>query len=80
MYRGGVVLAPLARVRGLEFDAVLIWDASRRMYPDTPEAGRRIYIAHPRPAAGRSAGEFRPGGSHESVGVGLAIAGTVPAH
>ncbi len=45
VYRGGLVLAPLARVRGLEFDAVLIWDASLRAYPDTPEAGRRLYTA-----------------------------------
>lgn len=45
VYRGGVVLAPLARLRGLEFDAVLIWDASGRAYPDTPEAGRRMYTA-----------------------------------
>lgn len=45
VYRGGVVLAPLARVRGLEFDTVLIWEASRRAYPDTPVAGRRLYTA-----------------------------------
>ncbi len=45
VYRGGLVLAPLALLRGLEFDAVLIWDASARTYPGTPAAGRRVYTA-----------------------------------
>lgn len=43
VYRGGLVMAPLALLRGLEFDAVLIWDASRRTYPAAPAAGRRLY-------------------------------------
>jgi len=44
-YRGGLVLAPLSAVRGLEFDAVLIWDACAQTYPHTAEAGRRLYTA-----------------------------------
>jgi hypothetical protein len=45
IYRGGLVVAPLSLVRGLEFEAVLLWDASAGTYPDTPLAGRRVYTA-----------------------------------
>lgn len=66
VYRS-LVLAPLARVRGLELDAVLISAASRRFYPETPHAGRHPYIAPPRPPAGGGPREAGPRRSHESM-------------
>lgn len=44
-YSGGVVLATLDMVRGLEFDAVLILDVTETYYPDTPAAARTLYTS-----------------------------------
>ena len=44
-YTGGVVLATLDMVRGLEFDAVIILDVTETYYPDTPAAARTLYTS-----------------------------------
>lgn len=44
-YRGGVVLATLDMVRGLEFDGVLMLDVDAHHYPDTPAAARTLYTS-----------------------------------
>lgn len=41
----GVVLMSLRLAKGLEFDQVIIPDASTETYPDTPLARRRLYTA-----------------------------------
>ena len=41
----GVVLMSLRLAKGLEFDQVIIPDASAETYPDTPLARRRLYTA-----------------------------------
>lgn len=41
----GVVLMSLRLAKGLEFDQVIIPDASAKAYPDTPLARRRLYTA-----------------------------------
>ena len=41
----GVVLMSLRLAKGLEFDHVIIPDASTETYPDTPLARRRLYTA-----------------------------------
>ena len=41
----GVVIMTLAMAKGLEFDHVIIPDASATVYPDTPLARRRLYTA-----------------------------------
>ena len=41
----GVVLMSLRLAKGLEFDHVIIPDASAETYPDTPLARRRLYTA-----------------------------------
>ena len=41
----GVVLTDVALAKGLEFDHVIIADAQRGAYPDTPLARRRLYTA-----------------------------------
>ena len=41
----GVVLMSLRLAKGLEFDQVIIPDASAKAYPDTPLARRRLYPA-----------------------------------
>ena len=41
----GVVLMSLRLAKGLEFDQVIIPDASAEAYPDTPLARRRLYTA-----------------------------------
>lgn len=41
----GVVLLSLRLAKGLEFDQVIIPDASAETYPDTPLARRRLYTA-----------------------------------
>lgn len=42
---GGVVVLPLALAKGLEFDSVVIADASPRVFPATDLARRRLYTA-----------------------------------
>ena len=44
-YRGGMVLATLDMVRGLEFDGVLILDVNDVHYPNTPSAARALYTS-----------------------------------
>jgi len=45
-YRGGVVVLPVALTKGMEFDAVLLLNASQRMYDSrVPYDGRLLYIA-----------------------------------
>ncbi|NMP22034.1 AAA family ATPase [Sulfobacillus harzensis] len=44
-YGGGVVLATLDMVRGLEFDAVLILDVTDAYYPNTSAAARTLYTS-----------------------------------
>ena len=41
----GVVLMSLRLAKGLEFDHVVIPDASAETYPDTPLSRRRLYTA-----------------------------------
>ena len=46
----GVDLTDVASVKGLEFDYVVVPDASARAYPDDPEARRRLHVAVTRAA------------------------------
>lgn len=41
----GVILLELGLAKGLEFDHVVVCDAQREVYPDTPLARRRLYTA-----------------------------------
>jgi DNA helicase IV len=49
-FRPGVDVTDVASVKGLEFDYVVIPDASLRAYPDTDEARRRLHVAVTRAA------------------------------
>ncbi len=49
-FRPGVDVTDVASVKGLEFDYVVIPDASARAYPDEPEARRRLHVAVTRAA------------------------------
>ncbi len=49
-FRPGVDVTDVASVKGLEFDYVIIPDASARAYPDEPEARRRLHVAVTRTA------------------------------
>jgi DNA helicase-2/ATP-dependent DNA helicase PcrA len=49
-FRPGVDVTDVASVKGLEFDYVVIPDASARAYPDEPEARRRLHVAVTRTA------------------------------
>jgi DNA helicase-2/ATP-dependent DNA helicase PcrA len=49
-FRPGVDVTDVASVKGLEFDYVVIPDASIRAYPDEPEARRRLHVAVTRAA------------------------------
>lgn len=46
---GGVLIAPAFAVKGLEFDGVIIADASEEAYPDTDLEARLLYVALTRP-------------------------------
>ena len=48
----GVNVTCVAEVKGLEFDHVLIPDASPSAYPDTPESRRALYVAVTRAVSG----------------------------
>ncbi len=48
-YSGGVVAAPATGVKGLEFDCVIIADASNKAYPNAPLDGRLLYVSMTRP-------------------------------
>ena len=41
----GIEIAPVASVKGLEFDYVVILEASAQFYPDRPEARRLLHVA-----------------------------------
>lgn len=43
-FRNGVALAMAGGVKGLEFDAVILFDAGAAAFPDTPEAERVLYV------------------------------------
>jgi DNA helicase IV len=45
-----VDVTDVASVKGLEFDYVVVPDASLRAYPDTDEARRRLHVAVTRAA------------------------------
>ena len=45
LFRSGVNVTELDQVKGLEFDYVIVPDASPGTYPDTPEAHRALYVA-----------------------------------
>jgi DNA helicase IV len=49
-FRPGVDLTDVASVKGLEFDYVVVPDASARAYPDSDEARRRLHVAVTRAA------------------------------
>jgi DNA helicase IV len=49
-FRPGVDVTDVASVKGLEFDYVVVPDASVRAYPDTDEARRRLHVAVTRAA------------------------------
>jgi DNA helicase-2/ATP-dependent DNA helicase PcrA len=44
-FEPGVVVTSVAEAQGLEFDIVVIPDASSTSYPDTPTARRALYVA-----------------------------------
>ena len=45
LFRSGVNVTHLDEVKGLEFDYVIVPDASAATYPNTPEARRALYVA-----------------------------------
>jgi len=45
LFRSGINVTHLDQVKGLEFDHVIVPDASPNTYPDTPEARRALYVA-----------------------------------
>jgi len=49
-FRPGVDLTDVANVKGLEFDYVVVPDASARAYPDSEDARRRLHVAVTRAA------------------------------
>ncbi len=48
-FEGGVLVMPAALVKGLEFDCVLVADASAQEYPDEPFFCRLLYVLCTRP-------------------------------
>jgi DNA helicase-2/ATP-dependent DNA helicase PcrA len=47
-FRPGVDVVEVSQVKGLEFDYVVIPDATPNAYPDTPEARRLLHVASTR--------------------------------
>lgn len=45
LYEGGVVVTPVAAVKGLEFDTVVVFNASKEAWPDDPGTAKRLYVA-----------------------------------
>jgi DNA helicase IV len=45
MFAPGIDVTDLSQVKGLEFDVVIVPDASAMAYPDTPSARRRLHVA-----------------------------------
>ena len=48
-YRGGVMVIPASQVKGLEFDCVLVMNASDDHYPDDAFTARLLYVILTRP-------------------------------
>ena len=48
-YTGGVTIAPATGIKGLEFDCVIISDASKTQWPNQPLDGRLLYVSLTRP-------------------------------
>jgi len=48
-YSSGVCVAAIDQVKGLEFDAVILAEASEQSYPDRAEYARLLYVASTRP-------------------------------
>ena len=44
-FQPGISVTCVAEVKGLEFDYVVVPDASAAHYPDTPESRRALYVA-----------------------------------
>jgi DNA helicase IV len=44
-FRPGVDVTEVGQVKGLEFDYVVVPDASAAAYPDTEESRRRLHVA-----------------------------------
>lgn len=45
VFRSGISITSIDQVKGLEFDYVIVPDASASTYPDTPQARRALYVA-----------------------------------
>jgi hypothetical protein len=45
LFAPGIDVTDLSQVKGLEFDVVIVPDASAAAYPDTPHARRRLHVA-----------------------------------
>ncbi|HWN70654.1 MAG TPA: ATP-binding domain-containing protein [Haliangium sp.] len=45
LFAPGIDVTDLGQVKGLEFDVVIVPDASAAAYPDTPHARRRLHVA-----------------------------------
>lgn len=45
LFEPGIDVTDVSQVKGLEFDVVLVPDASAAAYPDTPHARRRLHVA-----------------------------------
>jgi DNA helicase IV len=45
LFEPGIDVTDVSQVKGLEFDVVLVPDASAAAYPDTPSARRRLHVA-----------------------------------
>lgn len=45
LFRSGINVTHLDQVKGLEFDHVIVPDASPNIYPDSAEARRALYVA-----------------------------------
>jgi DNA helicase IV len=62
-FGGGLCVTCVDEVKGLEFDQVVIPDATARAYPDTPASRRALYTAMTRATrqlALLAAGEWSP--------------------
>ncbi len=48
-YNGGISVVPIVLSKGLEFDAVILWNASDENFSDTDFNLRMLYVAVTRP-------------------------------
>lgn len=44
-YKGGISILPVSLAKGLEFDGVILWDASELQFTQTPQDARLLYVA-----------------------------------